>query len=132
MSWSGKKSERKQTMKYKIVLFLILVLGILLYAGEMKSGKDRVLLRTFVNDFEDVLFVSLWAKPPFRSYPDIYIVSWTVFAQTDSSRREREQFYIHDEKGQIDNTVFQKALNFYLMKIREMAEEHRPLYTGKK
>jgi len=132
LSWSGKKSERKQTMKYKIVLFLILVLGILLYAGEMKSGKDRVLLRTFVNDFEDVLFVSLWAKPPFQSYPDVYIVSWTVFAQTDSSRREREQFYIHDEKGQIDHTIFQKALNFYLMKIREMAEEHRPLYMGKK
>ena len=111
---------------------LLLVLFGLVHSMEKKTGKERALLRTFVNDFEDVLFVSLWAKPPFQSYPDVYIVSWTVFAQTDSSRREREQFYIHDEKGQIDNTVFQKALNFYLMRIREMAEEHRPLYTGKK
>ena len=111
---------------------LLLVLFGLVHSMEKKTGKERALLRTFVNDFEDVLFVSLWAKPPFQSYPDVYIVSWTVFAQTDSSRREREQFYIHDEKGQIDNTVFQKALNFYLMRIREMAEEHRPIYTGKK
>ena len=60
---------------------LLLVLFGLVHSMEKKTGKERALLRTFVNYFEDVLFVSLWAKPPFQSSHNFSFFNQTMLPE---------------------------------------------------